>query len=67
MKYFVENFSFSVLKSLIFVIYFVEFVISTTTHTQIIRQNIEGLSSSNLYTLPPPLNRLQKRKSMPNT
>ena len=37
------------------------------SQVQITRQNIQGSSSNNFYTLPPPLNRLQKGKYTPNT
>ena len=55
MKYFCRSFSFGVPASLIFVIQF-----EIPSQVQITHQNIQGLSSDNFYTLPLPLNRLQK-------
>ena len=46
------SFSFSVLATFIFVVYFV--ILSFTS--KITCQNIQGLSSNNFYTLTPPLN-----------
>ena len=37
-----------------------------SSQVQVTGQNIQGLSSNNFYTLPPPLNRLQREKHTPN-